>query len=67
MNTEQTSKNIFMYNAVFLNKKLHNLGSKLFPLCSCCNSYDETPFHILYEFGHAKCLCLELSIILKIV
>ena len=34
-------------NILYLNKKLHIFGTKLSPLCSFCNLYDETPCHIL--------------------
>ena len=33
-------------NILYLNKKLHIVGIKSSPLCSFCNLYDETPFHI---------------------
>ena len=36
-------------NVLFHNKKPHPFGIKLSPLCSFCNLYDETPFHIFYE------------------
>ena len=33
-------------NIVYLNKTLDIFGIKSSPLCSFCNLYDETPFHI---------------------
>ena len=47
-------------NVLFLNKKLHTFGIKPYVLCSSCNLYDETPFHIFYEFDRAKCLWSDL-------
>ena len=45
---------------LFLNKKLHIFGIKPSPLCSFCNLYDETPFHIFYECDRVKFLWSEL-------
>ena len=42
-------------NVLFLNKKLHTFGIKPSPLCSFCNLYDETPYHIFYG-DRVKCL-----------
>ena len=36
-------------NILYLNKKLHNFGIKPAPLCSSCNLYGETLFHMVYE------------------
>ena len=47
-------------NVLFLNKKLHTFGIKPSPLCSFCNSYDETPLHIFYECDAVKCLWADL-------
>ena len=43
-------------NALFLNKKHHIFGIKSSPLCSFCNLYDKTSFHIFYKFDRVKCL-----------
>ena len=45
---------------LYLNKKLHIFGIKSSPLCSFCNLYDKTPFHIFYECDRVKCLWSEL-------
>ena len=34
--------------------------NKSSPLCSFCNLYDETPFHIFHECDCGKCLWLDL-------
>ena len=47
-------------NILDLNKKLHIFGIKSSPLCSFCNLYDETPFHIFYECDRVKFLWSEL-------
>ena len=47
-------------NIVYLNKKLHIFGIKSSPLCSFCNLYDKTPFHIFYECDRVKLLWSEL-------
>ena len=47
-------------NIVYLNKKLHIFGIKSSPLCSFCNLYDKTPFHIFYECDRVKCSWSEL-------
>ena len=47
-------------NVLFLNKKLHTFGMKRSPLCSFCNLYDETPYHIFYEWDFVKCLWSDL-------
>ena len=41
-------------NVLFVNKKLHTFGIKPSPLCSFCNLYDKTPYHMFYECDHAK-------------
>ena len=46
-------------NVLFLNKKLHTFGLKP-SLCSFCNLYDETPYHILYECDCVKWLWSDL-------
>ena len=45
---------------LYLNKKLHIFGIKSSPLCSFCNLYDKTPFHIFYECDRVKCLWSDL-------
>ena len=53
----------------FLTKKLHTSGIKPPPLCSFCNLYNETPYHI-YECDGVKCfwsdlvLCFQNNLIL---
>ena len=47
-------------NALFLNRKLHTFGKKPSLLCSFCNLYDETPYHIFYECDRVKCLWSDL-------
>ena len=47
-------------NVLFLNKKLHTFGIKPSPLCSFCNLYDETPYHIFFECDCIKCLWSDL-------
>ena len=47
-------------NVLFLNKKLHTFGIKPFPLCSFCNLFDETPYHIFYECNRVKYLWSDL-------
>ena len=44
----------------FLIKKLHIFGIKSSPLCSFCNLYNKTPFHIFYECDHVKSLWSDL-------
>ena len=33
-----------------------SFGIKPSPLCSFCNLYDETPYHMFFEHDHVKCL-----------
>ena len=47
-------------NVLFVNKKLHTFGIKPSPLCSFCNLYDETPYHMFYECDRVKCLWSDL-------
>ena len=62
--THNTYMRSFQYkilnNILYLNKKLHIFGIKSSPLCSFCNLYDETPFHIFYECDCVKLLWSEL-------
>ena len=41
---------------LFLNKKLHTFGIRPTHLCSFCNLYDETPYHMFYECDRVKSL-----------
>ena len=41
-------------------QKLHTLEMKPSPLCSFCNSYDETPYNIFSECDCVKCLWRDL-------
>ena len=43
-------------NVLFLIKKPHTFGIKPSLLCSFCNLYDETPYHLFYECDRVKCL-----------
>ena len=43
-------------NVTFLNKKRNTFGIKSSPLCSFCNLYDETPYHIFHDCDRVKCL-----------
>ena len=47
-------------NVLFLNKKLHTFGIKPSPLCSFCNLYNETPYHMFYECDGVKCFWSDL-------
>ena len=62
--TNNTYMRSFQYkilnNVLFLNKKLHTFGIKPSPLCSFCNLYDETPYHMFYECDRVKCLWSDL-------
>ena len=62
--THNTYMRSFQYkilnNILYLNKKLHNFRIKPSPLCSFCNLYDQTPFHIFYECDRIKFLWSEL-------
>ena len=44
----------------FLNKTLHTFGIKPSPLCSFCNLYNETPYHMFYECDRVKCVWYNL-------
>ena len=62
--TNNTYMRSFQYkilnNVLFLNKKLHTFGIKPSPLCSFCNLYDETPYHMFCECDCVKCLWSDL-------
>ena len=62
--TNSTYMRSFQYkilnNVLFLNKKFHTFGIKPSPLCSFCNLYDETPYHMFYECDLVKCLWSDL-------
>ena len=47
-------------NVLFLNKKLRTFGIKPSLLSSCCNLYDETPYHMFYQCDRVKCLWFDL-------
>ena len=47
-------------NVLFLNNKFHTFGIKPSPLLSFYNLYDETPYHMFYEFDRVKCLWSDL-------
>ena len=48
-------------NILFLNKLLFKFKKAPLPLCSFCNSADETPLHILYTCNTTKRLWNELQ------
>ena len=47
-------------NVLFLNDKLHTFGITPSHLCSFCNLYDKTPFHIFCECNRVKYLSSDL-------
>ena len=47
-------------NVSFFNKKLHTFGIKPSLLCSFCNLYDKTPYHMFYGCDRVKCLWSDL-------
>ena len=47
-------------NILFFNKKLHNFGINSSALCSFCNLYDVTPYHIFYVRNRVKFLWSDL-------
>ena len=49
-----------MNNLLFLNKKFHAFEIKPSLLCSFCNLYVKTPFHLFYEGVGVKCFWLNL-------
>ena len=50
-----------LHNILFLNKKLYLFGITKSPLCSYCNTYDETPIHLFCECNYTKYLWLQLN------
>ena len=56
----QSFQNKIFNNALFLNKKLQTFGIKPPTLCSFCNLYDETLYHIFYGCDRVKCLWSDL-------
>ena len=50
-----------MHNILFLNKKLYLSGKTKNPLCSYCNTNDETPMHLFYECNSTNLLWLQLN------
>ena len=57
--TNNTYMRSFQYkilnSVLFLNKKLHTFGIKPSRLCSLCNLYDKTLYHMFYECDRVKC------------
>ena len=47
-------------NILYLNRKLHIFGIKSSPLCSFCNLFNGTSFHIFYECDRLKYLWSDL-------
>ena len=43
-----------LHNIVFLNKKLYLFGITKSPLCSYCNTNNETPIHLFCECNSTK-------------
>ena len=50
-----------LHNILFLNKKLHLFGITNSPLCSYCNTYDETLIHLFCDCNSTKYLWLQLN------
>ena len=50
-----------LHNILFLNKKLYLSGKTKSPLCSYCNTNDETPIHLFCECNSTKSLWLQLN------
>ena len=50
-----------LHNILFLNKKLYLSGKTKNPLCSYCNTNDETPIHLFCECNSTKSLWLQLN------
>ena len=50
-----------LHNILFLNKKLYLFGKTESPLCSYCNTIDETPIHLFCECNSTKYLWLQLN------
>ena len=50
-----------LHNILFLNKKLYLFGITKSPLCSYCNTYDETPIQLFCECDSTKYLWLQLN------
>ena len=50
-----------LHNILFLNKKLYLVGITKSPLCSYCNTNDETPIHLFCECNSTKSLWLQLN------
>ena len=55
-----TNLAIFQYkilnNVLYLNEKLFEFKIVSLPLCSFCNSENETPIHLLYSCNQTKSL-----------
>ena len=51
---------IILNNVLFPHEKLQTFGIKPSPLCSFCNLYDKTLFHIFYGCNRFKCLLTDL-------
>ena len=52
---------IILHNILSLNKKLYLSGITKNPLCSYCNTNDETPIHLFCECNSTKSLWLQLN------
>ena len=50
-----------LHNILFLNKKLHLSGITESPLCSYCNTSNETPIHLFCECNSTKSLWQQLN------
>ena len=50
-----------LHNILFLKKKLYLFGITKSPLCSYCNTYDETPINLFCECNYTKYLWLQLN------
>ena len=50
-----------LHNILLLNKKLYLSGITKIPLCSYCNTNDETPIHLFCKCNSTKSLWLQLN------
>ena len=63
--TQDSYLRVFQYkipnNILYLNKKLHSFGKVNTPLCSFCESHDESLVHLFSECSHSSRLWIELK------
>ena len=67
--TNDSYMRVFQYkmlnNVLYLNKKLHHFGKKNSPLCSFCNTVEETPEHAFCECLYTQDLWNQLTTFLQ--